>query len=83
MIGTYASAVLITAVSIVLRRGIPALVRRPGFTWLNPAVGFAALMVICQIPLSLPERGWTAVGAVGFTSPASIPIAAGRWYVPQ
>jgi hypothetical protein len=83
VIGTYASALLITAVSIVLGRGILALAGWSGSSWLSPAVGFAALMVLCEVSLSLPGRGWTAVAVVVIASVAAIRVAARRrWRSP-
>ncbi|MGO9884935.1 MAG: hypothetical protein ACLPV4_18215, partial [Solirubrobacteraceae bacterium] len=64
MIGTYASAVAISVAAILLGRGICVLSGYEGSTWLSPAVGFAALMVVCEVAISLPGRGWTAVIAV-------------------
>ncbi len=78
MIGTYASAIAITAASIVLGRGILVVAGREGSTWLSPAVGFAALMIVCQIALSLPGRGWTAVAAVVILCGASIRVGIRR-----
>jgi hypothetical protein len=78
VIGTYASAIAITAASIVLGRGILVLAGRDGSTWLSPAVGFAALMVVCQVALSLPGRGWTAVAAIVILCAASIWVGVSR-----
>ena len=78
MIGTYASAALIVAASMAMGRGILALAGWEGSPWLSPAVGFAALMVVCQIALNLPGRAWTAVGAVVLVCVASASVAARR-----
>jgi hypothetical protein len=64
VLGTYASAVAITLVSVLLGRGILTLSGYEGSLWLSPAVGFAALMVVSKVAISLPGRGWTAVAAV-------------------
>lgn len=78
MIGTYASAILISVAAILLGRGICALAGYRGSTWLAAAVGFAALMIVCEVALSLPGRGWTAVGAVVVLCAGSTGIAARR-----
>ena len=64
MIGTYASAIVICLAAIVLGRAIAVLSGHQGSTWLAPAVGFAALMIICQVAVGLPGHGWTAAVAV-------------------
>jgi len=64
LVGTYASAIAITVVAVLLGRGICVLAGQDGSSWLSPAVGFAALMVLCETAVSLPGRGWTAVAAV-------------------
>lgn len=78
MIGTYASALLISLVAVVLGRGICVACEKEGSSWLSPAVGFAALMVICKVAISLPGRGWTAVGAVVVLCAAAIWLPARR-----
>jgi hypothetical protein len=77
-VGTYASAIAITVVSVVLGRGICVLSGHDGSTWLSPAVGFAALMVVCDTAIGLPGRGWTAVAAVVVVSAAALWIAVRR-----
>ncbi len=56
----------------MLGRGILVLAGREGSTWLSPAVGFAALMIVCEVAVSLPGRGWTAVAAVVILCAASV-----------
>ncbi len=64
MLGTYASALLICMAAIIIGRGICLLAGHEGSTWLAPAVGLAALLVVCDVTIGLPGRGWTAVAAV-------------------
>ncbi|HWF74032.1 MAG TPA: hypothetical protein VG186_11840 [Solirubrobacteraceae bacterium] len=64
MAGTYASAIAITVVSVLLGRGICLLAGRTVSPWLSPAVGFAALMVLCDAAIGLPGRAGTAVAVV-------------------
>jgi hypothetical protein len=78
VLGSYVSALLIIGVSVILGRGICALARNTSAAWLGPPVGFAALMVICQVALSLPGRGPTAVAVVVVACIGSVLVAAGR-----
>jgi len=64
VIGTYAAAILICVAALVIGRAICVLVGHEGGSWLAAPVGFAALMVICNVAIYLPGRGWTAVAAV-------------------
>ena len=75
MIGTYASAALICAASLLVGRAILSLAGRRSWSWLEPGVGLAAMLRIWQVfPFDFPEGGfdWTllarallAVGIVG------------------
>ena len=78
MIGTYASAILICLAAVLLGRGICLLAGREGSTWLAPAVGLAALMVVCQVAINLPGRGWTAVAALVLLCAGSVWLGAHR-----
>ena len=78
MIGTYASAIFISLAAILVGRAICVLSGHDGSTWLAPAVGFAALMVVCEVAIGLPGRGWTAVGAVVVLCAASVWIPVRR-----
>ncbi len=72
MVGTYASAIAIVVAAVVLGRGVCVLAGLNRSVWLSPAVGFAALMVVCDVAIGLPGRGWTAVIAVVVACAASI-----------
>ncbi len=78
MIGTYASAIAICVAAILLGRGICLLSGHHGSTWLAPPVGFAALMFVCEVAISLPGRGWTAVVAVVVLCAASVWVGVRR-----
>jgi hypothetical protein len=78
VIGTYASAILICAAAMIIGRAICFLCGHAGSTWIAPAVGFAALMIICEVAIMLPGRGWTAVAAVVILSAASVWVATRR-----
>jgi hypothetical protein len=78
VIGTYASAILICAAAIVVGRAICVLSGNEGSTWLGPAVGFGALMIICEVAIRLPGHGWTAVVTLVIASAASVWICIRR-----
>lgn len=78
LVGTYASAIAITLVAALLGRGICALAGQDESTWFSPAVGFAALMVLCETAIGLPGRGWTAVAAVVVACAAAVWIVLRR-----
>ena len=59
--GTYASAIFITVASLLLGRGVCLLSGLDGSSWAAAPVGFAALMIVCEVAVSLPGHGWTAV----------------------
>jgi hypothetical protein len=60
MIGTYASAALIGAASLLLGRAILAASGRESWSWLEPAVGFGALASVAGLLVRLPGGGVTA-----------------------
>ncbi len=65
MIGTYASAALICAASLLLGRAILAATGRESWSWLEPAVGFGAVISVAGLLVRLPGAGTTAtVGLV-------------------
>jgi hypothetical protein len=78
VIGTYASAILICVAAVLLGRAICVLAGHVGSTWLAPAVGLAALLIVCEVAIRLPGHGWTAVVVVVLLCAASVPVAAQR-----
>ena len=60
MIGTYASAALICAASLLLGRAILAASGRESWSWLEPAVGFGAIVAVAGLLVRLPGGGMTA-----------------------
>ncbi len=60
MIGTYASAALIGAASLLVGRAILAVSGRESWSWLEPAVGFGALVAVAGLLVRLPGGGTTA-----------------------
>jgi hypothetical protein len=71
MVSTYVAAALICAASLLAGRAIFAMAGREAWCWLEPAVGFAALVTVAGIGARLPGRGTTAtifVVALGVVS---------------
>jgi uncharacterized membrane protein YhfC len=65
MIGTYASAALICAASLLVGRALLSLVGRRRWSWLEPAVGFAAILTVTGVLARAPGHGKSAtVGVV-------------------
>jgi len=60
MIGTYASAALICAASLLVGRAILAASGRDRWSWLEPAVGFGAVISVAGVLARLPGAGTTA-----------------------
>ncbi|HVS99728.1 MAG TPA: hypothetical protein VHE08_04355, partial [Solirubrobacterales bacterium] len=60
MIGTYASAALICLASLLIGRAIFSLAGRRGWSWLEPAVGFAAILTVSGILARAPGHGTSA-----------------------
>lgn len=57
MIGTYASAALICAVSLLVGRAVMSLAGRDEWSWLEPAVGFGAVLAVTGLPARAPGHG--------------------------
>ncbi|MFN8160768.1 MAG: hypothetical protein U0R52_06970 [Solirubrobacterales bacterium] len=57
MLGTYASVALICAASMLAGRAVLALCGEARWTWLEPAVGFAAAIAVAGIGARLPSAG--------------------------
>jgi hypothetical protein len=65
MIGTYVSAALICLASLVVGRAIFSLAGRSEWCWLEPAVGFGAILTVSGVLARAPGHGTTAtVGIV-------------------
>ncbi len=57
MIGTYASAALICAVSLLVGRATLSLAGRDEWTWLEPAVGFGGVLTVTGLLARAPGHG--------------------------
>jgi hypothetical protein len=60
MIGTYASAALICAVSLLVGRAVLSLAGRREWSWLEPAVGFGAVLTVTGLLARAPGHGTSA-----------------------
>ena len=60
MLATYASAALICAASLLVGRALLSLAGRPRWTWLEPAVGFAALIAAAGLLARGPGHATTS-----------------------
>ena len=73
MIGTYASAALICLASLLVGRATFSLAGRREWCWIEPAVGFAAILTISGILSRVPGHGTTAtVGIVALIVVAAV-----------
>lgn len=64
VVGTYASALLISLAAVVLGRGALLLCGHAASSWLGPALGLALLLVLCEVAIRAPGRAWSAVVAM-------------------
>ncbi len=79
MIETYASAVLICAASLLVGRVLLALGGRDSWSWLEPAVGFGAILTVTGALARAPGHGTTAtVGVVALVAAAGAVLALDR-----
>ena len=60
MIGTYASAALILLASLLVGRAIFSLAGRREWSWLEGAVGFAAILSVSGLLARAPGHGTSA-----------------------
>jgi hypothetical protein len=60
MIGTYVSAALICAASLLVGRAVLSLSGRSSWSWLEPAVGFAAVLTVAGVLARAPGHATTA-----------------------
>jgi len=64
MIGTYVSAALICAASLLVGRALFSLAGRQSWSWLEPAVGFAAVLTVTGALARAPGHGTSATVGV-------------------
>jgi hypothetical protein len=85
MIATYASAALICAVSLLVGRAVLSLAGRREWSWLEPAVGFGAVLTVTGLLARAPGHGTSAtLGAAALVAVAALVLwrsGLGRWDV--
>jgi hypothetical protein len=64
MIGTYASAALVCVVSLLVGRAVLALAGRRSWSWLEPAVGFGAVLSATGLMARAPGHGTSSTLAL-------------------
>jgi hypothetical protein len=73
MIGTYASAALVCAVSLLIGRAVLSLAGRREWSWLEPAVGFGAVLSVTGLLARAPGHGTSAtLGVVMLLAAAAL-----------
>jgi len=73
MIATYASAALICAVSLLVGRAVLSLAGRREWSWLEPAVGFGAVLTVTGALARAPGHGTSAtLGVVALVAVAAL-----------
>ena len=73
MIATYASAALICAVSLLVGRAVLSLAGRREWSWLEPAVGFGAVLSVTGLLARAPGHGTSAtLGVVALVVVAAL-----------
>ncbi|MEZ5076892.1 MAG: hypothetical protein R2725_05560 [Solirubrobacterales bacterium] len=84
MIGTYASAALICAASLLVGRALLTVAGRRRWSWLEPAVGFAAILTVTGVLARAPGHGTSAtLGAVALVLVAALIAWRTRYEAPR
>jgi hypothetical protein len=79
MIGTYASAALICAASLLTGRALLSLAGRRSWSWLEPGVGLAAVLTVTGVLARAPGHGTSAtLGVVALLVVAALVV----WRLP-
>jgi len=79
MIGTYASAALICAASLLVGRALLSLAGRRSWSWLEPGVGLATVLAVTGVLARAPGHGTSVtLGAVALLVVAALVV----WWLP-
>ncbi len=80
MIETYASAALVCAASMLVGRAVLSLAGRRSWSWLEPGVGFGALLTVTGVLARAPGHGTSAtLGAAGLVVVAALVVTRHRY----
>ncbi len=83
MIGTYASAALICGASLLIGRALLTLAGRRTWSWLEPAVGFGAILTVTGLLARAPGHGTSAsLGALALVVAAALVVFRERYDAP-
>src|SRR3954447_26220764 len=77
MLGTYVSAALIRSASMLVGRALSSFAGRDSWTWLEPVVGFGALITVAGVGARVIGHGTSATLAIGGLLVAA-PVVLGR-----
>jgi hypothetical protein len=81
MLGTYASAALICVASLLVGRALLSIAGRRSWSWLEPAVGFGAVLSVTGVLARVPGHGTSAtLGLVMLIAAAVVVVASGSPY---
>jgi hypothetical protein len=80
MIATYASAALICVVSLLVGRALLSLAGRSAWSWLEPAVGFGAVITVTGLLARAPGHGTSATLGVVILIVAAIAVVTRHRY---
>ncbi len=80
MLGTYASAALICAASLLVGRALLAVAGRASWSWLEPAAGFGAVLTVSGVLARVPGHGTTATVGLVLLIVAAVVVAARSRY---
>ncbi|MEX2217421.1 MAG: hypothetical protein WD749_01570 [Phycisphaerales bacterium] len=81
MLGTYASAALICAASLLIGRALLSFAGRNSWSWLEPAVGFGAVLSVTGLLARAPGHGTSAtLGLVLLVVAAIVVVVGGSSY---
>lgn len=79
MIGTYASAALICVASLLVGRAVLTVAGRHSWSWLEPAVGFGAILTVTGLLARTPGHGTSAsIGALALVLVAAFVVYRSR-----
>ncbi len=83
MLGTYASAALICAASLLVGRALLTIAGRSTWSWLEPAVGFGAIVAVTGLLARVVGHGTSAtLGALALVLVAAAICLRGRYPAP-